>query len=61
MIRFIIKRRIDNMYDCVTENFETLDVDVPELEEALKRGGKMIGGPGYDISELVGVEVREGK
>lgn len=57
MIRFIIKRRQDNSYDCVSSNFETIDADCPALEQALTRGGKMVGGPGYDISELVGVEV----
>lgn len=57
MIRFIIKRRMDNSYDCVTSHFETLAVDVPELEAMLRRGGQGEGGPGYDISELVGVEI----
>lgn len=57
MIRFIIKRRQDNSYDCVSSNFETIDAECPELEQALTRGGKMVGSPGYDISELVGVRV----
>jgi len=57
MLRFIINRRQDNSYDCVSSNFETIDADCPALEQALQRGGKMVGGPGYDISELVGVEV----
>lgn len=57
MIRFILKRRMDNSYDCVSAHFETVDVDVPELEAMLRRGGQNIGGPGYDITELVGVEV----
>lgn len=57
MLRFIIKRRQDNSYDCVSSQFETIDADCPALEQALTRGGKMVNGPGYDISELVGVEV----
>ena len=57
MIRFILKRRMDNSYDCVTAKFETVDVDVPELEALLRRGGQGVGGPGYDITELFGVEV----
>lgn len=57
MIRFIMKRRVDNSYGCVTEHFETLDLEVPTLEQALTRGGVNMGGPGYALSELVGVEI----
>ncbi len=60
MIRFILKRKVKNDPDPAsgTELLETLDVDVPELEAALKRGG--VSQYAYDISELVGVEVRNG-
>jgi len=57
VIRFILKRRIDNSYDCVTAHFETVDIDVPALEALLRRGGQGKGGPGYDITELFAVEV----
>ncbi|MBT2299205.1 hypothetical protein J7E70_01885 [Variovorax paradoxus] len=57
MLRFIIKQRMDNSYDCVTERLVTLDVDVPELERVLAGGMQGKGGPGYDVRELVGVEI----
>lgn len=58
-LRLILQRRVDNSYDCVTAKFETLDVDVPELERRLRRGSVSRGGPGYDVTELVGVEILE--
>ena len=58
MIRFIIKRKVlDRNSECESERFETLDVDVPELEAVLLRGGT--GMSAHDISHLVGVEIRE--
>lgn len=56
MIRFIIKRHMDNGRSVGTSSFETFDVDVPELERALTGGG-FDGGGSYDLRELVGVEV----
>ena len=56
MIRFIIKRHLDNGRTVGTSGFETLDVDVPELEALLTGGGHDYAGS-YDIRELVGVEV----
>jgi hypothetical protein len=57
VIRFIIKRREDNGYGARTTNFETFDAPCPALEHALTGGGQAKGGPGYDLRELVGVEV----
>lgn len=56
MLRFIIGRKMkDPEHGFTTSGFETLDIDVPELERALVGGGT---GPGcYDIRELAGVEV----
>jgi len=56
VIRFIIKRHMDNCRTVGTSTFETFDVDVPELEAALTGGGHDHGGS-YDVRELVGVEV----
>jgi len=57
VIRFIIKRKVlDRHSECESERFETLDVDVPELEAVLLRGGT--GMNEHDISHLVGVEIR---
>ncbi len=56
MIRFIIKRHMDNGRTVGTSTFETFVLDVPELEAALSGGGHDNGGS-YDIRELVGVEV----
>lgn len=60
MLRFILKRRSDNSYGATSELLETLDLHVPELEAALTRGGMGEGGPGYDLTDLVGVEIRAG-
>lgn len=56
MIRFIIKRHMDNGRSVGTSTFETFDVDVPALETALTGGGHDNSGS-YDLRELVGVEV----
>jgi hypothetical protein len=58
VIRFIIKRRFADSYSgASSETLETILLDVPELQAALKRGGH--GPMGYDISELMGVELVE--
>ena len=36
-------------------NFRTLDVDLPELEEALRSGG--FSEDSYEVTELVGIEL----
>lgn len=56
MIRFIIKRHMDNGRTVGTSTFETFVADVPDLEAALIGGGTDHAGS-YDIRELVGVEV----
>lgn len=60
MIRFILKRKhkADPDPGCGTVALETLDVQVPELEKVLRRGG--VSQYSYDITELVGAEVRDG-
>ncbi len=56
MIRFIIKRRsLDQHIDLKTEDFYTVDCDVPELEAALSRGGH--GTYGFEVHDLIGVEI----
>jgi hypothetical protein len=58
MLRFILKRRIkDNVSTLEYENFYTLDVDCPELERHLLRGG--CGEDMYDYTDLIGVEILE--
>lgn len=57
MIRFILKRRHDNSYGATWTDHETLDVDVPQLQAALQRGGVNVGRPGFDLTELVGVQI----
>jgi hypothetical protein len=56
VIRFIIKRHMDNGRTVGTSTFETFDVNVPELEAALTGGGHDHAGS-YDVRELIGVEV----
>ncbi len=58
MIRFIFARRVKNSHNgAETDFFETFDMDIPELENIIARGGQ--SETGYDITELVGIEVRE--
>jgi hypothetical protein len=56
MIRFIIKHRFQDNYSGATgESFQTILLDVPELEAALKRGGH--GPSGFERYDLAGVEI----
>lgn len=58
MIRFILKRKTQDTYnEMLTDDFETVLLDVPELEALLTRGGCSNGGPGYDQTTLAGVEI----
>jgi len=57
MIRFILKRtHQENISGARWEEHETLDVNVPELEAALQRGGR--GPDGCDVTNFVGLEIR---
>ena len=53
-VRLIFKRRIMGSDGAAFESFKTVDVVCPELRERLTRGGY---GDGYDITDLVGVEI----
>ena len=56
MLRFIIRRHFkDSVNGAVTEEYETVDASCGLLENALVQGG--YSEDGYDIRELVGVEV----
>lgn len=57
MLRFLIKRRWASVPDgnAAGETFETVDIDVPELERRLfERGG--MSQFGYELFDLAGVE-----
>lgn len=57
MIRFILKRRtLDRGSGLAAEDYETLDLDVPELEARLLRGGMDPHGA-YDRTDFAGVEI----
>jgi hypothetical protein len=63
MLRFIIKRqRYDGTcLNALFTSFETVDCEVPKLEDALRQGG-CGGGPNgdaFDRPELLNVEVLE--
>jgi hypothetical protein len=59
MIRFIIQRsQEDRISGAQWKSYETLDVDVPELERQLSLGG--FGENGHDIRTLLGSEVIRG-
>jgi hypothetical protein len=57
MLRFMLRMRSKYTPDSseFTSHF-TLDADVPDLESMLLAGG--LGNNAYEITELVGVEVR---
>jgi hypothetical protein len=57
VIRFVLRRKhkADPDPGCGTVALETLDVECPELEAALTRGG--VSQYSYDITELVGAEI----
>ena len=56
MLRLIIRRRMKDQHTGLeTDGFETVDMDIPELEQILTVGG--MSESGYDVRELAGVEV----
>lgn len=60
MLRFILKNSYkDSCNGAEVENFFTMDFEVPELEQQLRRGG--FGENGYQFNQLVGVEVLKEK
>lgn len=55
MLRFILKdETLDSTTQQYSVGYSTIDIDVPELEAALKAGG--YGNGGYEQHTLVGVE-----
>ena len=57
MIRFILKRTVK---ECGIEfiTYETVPINLTVLEEPLKRGGYDTENDRYDVTELVGVELK---
>ena len=56
MIRFILKHEgLDNNNGQEWDFFETVDIDLPILQNLLERGGR--GPSGYDQTKLIGVEI----
>ena len=56
MLRVMLRRRMhDAASGCSIDNLFTLDVEVPELEQQLRKGG--YGESGFEVIEMVGVEV----
>lgn len=55
MLRAILRRRMrDAISGCEHESLFTMDLEIPELEEQLRKGG--FGESGYEVIELVGME-----
>lgn len=55
MLRVIISRTTrDSVSGAEWQRFETIDIDVPELEARLAGG---FGETGYDIPHVVGIEI----
>lgn len=58
MLRFIVQRHEVDCGPCFERrDFFTLDIEVPQLEAMLRRGGK--GEMGFDSWTLQGVEIME--
>jgi hypothetical protein len=56
MIRFIFERSFKDMASGYEgKGLHTVDINVPELEKLLTRGG--MGENGHDITELIGAEI----
>lgn len=56
MIRFIVERHeMDYEAGFERRDFRTLDIDLPQLEKLLRRGGRYHGG--YESWRLLGVEI----
>lgn len=56
-LRFIIEHsRRDSISDATWKTLETIDIDVPELENLLCSGG--LGETGHSIRTLIGVEIK---
>lgn len=57
MLRFIIERH-EMVYDAGLDrrDFYTIDLEIPELEAAIKRGGQ--GPGGFESHRLLGAELR---
>ena len=56
MVRLIFKRTWqDNISGDRSESFETVDMDIPVIEEKLSAGG--FGESGFDRTDLIGVEI----
>lgn len=54
MLRFIFSRNIARGDGFSWDTIESVDIEVPEIEARLSRGGY---GDGYDITKLVGIEL----
>jgi len=56
MLRFILERHEqDHNAGLDRRDYYTIDIDLPEIEAALQRGGR--GEMGFELHRLVGVEV----
>lgn len=56
MIRFIVQQHQNDFNSGLeSKTFHTIEIDVPELEELLNRGGK--GEMGFEHWQLLGVEI----
>jgi hypothetical protein len=58
MVRFILKRKYRDEHSGIQSfHHETVLCDVPELQEAMCRGG--CSEMGYDVTELVGISIED--
>lgn len=56
MIRLIFRRTWkDNISGASSETFETIDIDIPVIEEKLNAGG--FGESGFDKTDFIGLEI----
>lgn len=60
MLRFVFQvSRLDGNTGLKTKGIETIDIDVPELESVITKGG--LSENSYEVHDLFGIEILTGK
>ena len=58
MLRVILRHSVRDQFSGASwVEYQTMDIEIPELEARLRSGG--LGDSGYDITQVFAVEVRD--